>query len=636
MNSFSRDQGTHQSSNNSKLESFTPEDALARAFASQKTPKKFNLKFNQNSTTRGSEEKHFSYFSNVEEDGTSELGDYFSDDEEDDTWDREDLSSESNPWSHTDFNDFEPNFKQSQTTLSEWDPVISGLETINEARVEDNSEADKLNHISGFSEETKLAFSTWRPFIPPQHAFQNCAAHLQPLDFLSQASSSQEPTLIQISTITASTKPTPPPMRQTSPRPKTSLLRPKDWPSLELTTRPFTPTWTKYQTESKRTSNSGRKDFPDHPEPSKQCKPWKQQSRCSTKHIQNQNTRSQNTPPGRNDGDGPQGCTPLKLQNSSITKPKRSTTKIKYWGTQWRKFSSKTPICQTKLPKNIRPLQRHSRRITQPNINTKPEWPDLQNPVQPPRQKRLPSGSYKSWRLHRSRSKPSVLWEKHSTFLHTQFQKISKHKKTKPPSTGNISSKRRSESESHYQGKFYRQQKRLNTKSESENDQHKTQNFKNVKVKAMKKRKVKALMMIKAKSTAKVNEVKAIEKTLTGFRIESETTVTLPSRFTAMFNISILIYILTIFIFKNLISISNLIVSDLSDHPFQTFTVGELSDCKTFCLSQQTASIQAETLVNTLANSDSRRLFKIPGTRPDLRDKNLSRNPCVPSHTPSG
>ncbi len=96
LNSFSRDPGTHQNSINSKLESFTPVEALARALASQKTPKEFNLKFNQNSTTRGSEEKHFSCFSNVEEDGTSELGDYFSDNKEDDTWDREDLTSESN------------------------------------------------------------------------------------------------------------------------------------------------------------------------------------------------------------------------------------------------------------------------------------------------------------------------------------------------------------------------------------------------------------------------------------------------------------------------------------------------------------------------------------------------------------
>jgi hypothetical protein len=162
----------------------------------------------------------------------------------------------------------------------------------------------------------------------------------------------------------------------------------------------------------------------------------------------------------------------------------------------------------------------------------------------------------------------------------------------------------------------------------------------------MKVREEEALTKLKGKVTTKVNEGKAIEKTLTGPRIKgkkqlsqkigSEPTSTLPSHFTAMFNISILIYILTTFIFKNFISISNLIVSDPSDHPFQTFTVGKLSDCKTFCLSRQAASIQAETLVKPLANSDSIRLFKIPETRPDLRNKNLSRNHFIPSHTPSG
>jgi hypothetical protein len=63
-------------------------------FASRETPQKFNLKFNQKSTTRCSEENQFSYFSNIEEERPIELGDYFSDDEEDDTWDREDLTSE--------------------------------------------------------------------------------------------------------------------------------------------------------------------------------------------------------------------------------------------------------------------------------------------------------------------------------------------------------------------------------------------------------------------------------------------------------------------------------------------------------------------------------------------------------------
>jgi hypothetical protein len=642
LNLFSRPTYNHEGSSDLKLRSITPEDALARSC----TPQKFNLKFNQNSTTRGSKEDHLSYFSNVEEEGTSELGDYFSDDEDDYTWNKNNLTSESNPWSPTDFNIPSPH------TLSEWDPVISGLETINEAKFENDSEADKLSYISGFSEETKLALSTWRLFIPPEHVFQSYAAQLQPLDFLSQASSSQEPTLIQISTITTATE-LMPPMKQTSPQPETSLLQPKAWPSLEQTTRLFTPTWTKFQTESKKTSNSWQKGFPDHQGPSKQCRPWKQQSQCLTGRIQNQNTRPQNMPPVRDIGNRLLGCTPLKLWSSSMTKPKRSTAQIKYWGTQCCKFSSRIPICQTKSPKNIRPLQRNSRRIIQPNINTEPDWPDLQGPRQPSRQKRLPSGSYGNWRIHRSPFQQSAHWKKDSAFSQTRFKKISNSKNTEKYPGGNLSSKRRSESESHYYG----QQERLNSKSESKNRnknyrQYKTQNFesesktKNGNMKAIKVRKEEALTKLKNKITIKVNEVKAIEKTLTGPRIKrkkqlhqrigSKLTSTLPSHFTATINISIFIYILTIFIFKNFISISNLNISDPSDPLFQTFTVEELSDCKTFRLSQQTASIQAETLIKTLANSDSRRLFKFLKHGLTYETKNLSRNPFVPNHTPSG
>jgi hypothetical protein len=83
LNSFSRQNCNHENSDHIKLESFTPEDALTRALAPRRTPQEFNLKFNQNSTTRGSKEDHFSYFSNVEEEGPAELGDYFSDDKED-------------------------------------------------------------------------------------------------------------------------------------------------------------------------------------------------------------------------------------------------------------------------------------------------------------------------------------------------------------------------------------------------------------------------------------------------------------------------------------------------------------------------------------------------------------------------
>ncbi len=249
LNSFSRQNCNHKNLNNLKLESFTPEDTLTRALAPMRRPQEFNLKFNQNLTSRGSKEDHFSYFSNVEEEGPTELEDYFSDNEEDNNWDEEDLPSESNHWSHTDFNDPEENFSHSQHALSEWDPQISGLETIDETNFEGNSEANKLHRLSCLSEETKLAFSTWRPFIPHKHAFRNCAAASQLSDFSSQASSSQEPTLTQISAISTSTKRTSAPMKPISPRLVTSLSQPKDWPSFKLATRPFTPTWTKLWTE---------------------------------------------------------------------------------------------------------------------------------------------------------------------------------------------------------------------------------------------------------------------------------------------------------------------------------------------------------------------------------------------------
>jgi hypothetical protein len=157
------------------------------------------------------------------------------------------------------------------------------------------------------------------------------------------------------------------------------------------------------------------------------------------------------------------------------------------------------------------------------------------------------------------------------------------------------------------------------------------------------------LTRTKAKMTAKVDEVKAIEKTLTEFRMgivkqldkkrRSKSPVTLPLRFATSFSIAVLICIhitFTIFILNNFISIFNSVVSDPLDHHFQPFTVGDLSDCKMLCLSRQTASVQAKTSVKAFANPDSIRLFKVPEARPDLRYRNLHLNPLVPNHLLSG
>jgi hypothetical protein len=146
-----------------------------------------------------------------------------------------------------------------------------------------------------------------------------------------------------------------------------------------------------------------------------------------------------------------------------------------------------------------------------------------------------------------------------------------------------------------------------------------------------------------AKIIARDDEVKAIEKTVEEFRaskekqidrgIETKALITLPHPSATISYIPILTFTSFICIF---ISILNSFVADPLDHHFQTFTIGDLSDCKLRHLSRQTASIQADTVVKTLANPDSIRPFKIPGTWPDVHYKSRSRNPLVPSHLLSG
>jgi hypothetical protein len=77
LNSFPRQNFNRKHSNGLNLESFTPGDARTRALAPIRTPQEFNLKFNQNLTSRGSKEEKFSYFSNVEEEGPTDLGNIF-------------------------------------------------------------------------------------------------------------------------------------------------------------------------------------------------------------------------------------------------------------------------------------------------------------------------------------------------------------------------------------------------------------------------------------------------------------------------------------------------------------------------------------------------------------------------------
>ena len=149
------------------------------------------------------------------------------------------------------------------------------------------------------------------------------------------------------------------------------------------------------------------------------------------------------------------------------------------------------------------------------------------------------------------------------------------------------------------------------------------------------------LKTVKAKMTARADEVKAIEKTLEEFRvgkdkpidkkIETEASITLPHPFATTFNIFILTF--TILNFTSNIFYFNPFVST---HHVQKFTIGDLSDYKAAYLSQPTNSAQTKASVNALASTDSIRLFKVPETQPDPHSRNLPRNLPVPKHLLSG
>jgi hypothetical protein len=178
-----------------------------RAQAQPTTPPKFNQKFNQKLTIYNSDARKFSCFSNFEEEGTTELVDYFSD-EEDHSLDNEDPTSKSNTWSQSDFDelgeisDEEDENSDEENTWSETNTTKFGLELIHEIHYEETGEKNIFKGISSISKEAELAFSAWQPYIPPEPVFRNSSAQSWRLVFSQLASLSQEPTLIQISTIT--------------------------------------------------------------------------------------------------------------------------------------------------------------------------------------------------------------------------------------------------------------------------------------------------------------------------------------------------------------------------------------------------------------------------------------------------
>jgi hypothetical protein len=178
------------------------------------------------------------YFSDDEEEDNqiNELGNYFSDDEEDNTQSHQSSHSEDNFWSHTQVPNLKEKLKLPQTAFSNWNPIISSLKAF------ELKEETPINKIAGFQEENQLGLSAWPPFTPLAPAFRNSAAHSQLSAFSSQAFLSQEPTRIQISTISTSTKlkkNQTSPHRATSPWPPNHLSKPPTKKSTTKWTRPW-------------------------------------------------------------------------------------------------------------------------------------------------------------------------------------------------------------------------------------------------------------------------------------------------------------------------------------------------------------------------------------------------------------
>ncbi len=685
LSSFSRPTGNHEGSNKLTLTNATQKDAPACALTSRATPPKFNLKFNQKSTNGGSEENQFSYFSNIEDEGAIELGDYFSDDKEDDTEDRQDFKSENSFWSPTKFNSLGDKFPFSQTAFSEWNPVISSLETFKKER------ETEPNHISGLLDKNQLGFSTWQPFIPLEHVFQNSAAPLQPSDLLSQASSLQEPTLARISTISTSTEQTSSTMEPISPRLKVPLyrkLRKTEFPDLSkpplqrLRARPckpfYSPTYSATPTprQPSFTNSSARSallnhELPDHPERSTRFKLWKQQLQGLINTSQNQNTRLQNTPQAIDAGSEPQEPEELDLQDPGQLPRKKRPPSGSYetWqlhhfrskqSAQWEKRSTFSPTQVHKVKQNT-PQKSNATNANQVSTHSKSRtcW-NTRSATSTATTRywgrklqkfyiRTPISRTKLWRItkhHQRSSKRIQSWpwslkhSPHRCWLDTA-RTVRKHHKRKIYSQGeNHFSKRRSESNNYtQQSESYSRYKRNKSKNDIQSENKDTEVNNEEELETL-------LKTAKAEMTAKADEVKAIEKILEEFRvekekpvdkrIETEASVTLPPHLATMSDSSIFTFTIFIFTFNFFISIFNPFVADPLDHHFQTFTIGDLSDCKLRHLSQQTASIQADTFVKTLANPDSIRPFKIPGTWSDLHYKSISRNPLVPSHLLSG
>jgi hypothetical protein len=337
------------------------------------TPPKFNQSFNKNSTSKHSGAENFSCFPTIWEEGPTELADYYSDEEEDHSLDIEDT------WNKFDLEELSE--ISDEETWSEAQPDEFEFETQTEVDYEEPGDRTAFTGLSSLSIETAQAFSAWQPYIPPKHAFRSFSAQSWWSDSSQQASLSQEPTLTQISigSPDSTIEPTPALTIMLPSRCKMRRSPPQDWkqsgPAMKHCTRIWSKPWPELSKMYKETRSS-QNESQDHPGQSKQFRPWKQPSQCSSETTRSPNTKFRNMPLETDIGNAHPVVTRCQSRTYLNMTSKPITTRTGSLATKLLNSSSKIPNWLMKFPRHTKHHQKSSKRTLSWPWSPK-QWPPI-------------------------------------------------------------------------------------------------------------------------------------------------------------------------------------------------------------------------------------------------------------------
>jgi hypothetical protein len=366
--------------------------------------------------------------------------------------------------------------------------------------------------------------------------------------------------------------------------------------------KPCTRIWSKPWPESSKTykrTRSSLNEFQDHPGQSKQFKHWKQPSQCSIETTRSPNTKSLNTPPETNAGDAHPVFTQYPSQTYSNMMSNKKITKIKSWETKSRRSSNKIQTYRTTFPRPIRHLQKNSKRT--------PSW--LWSPRRwPPT---CSSGTTTAIKEFQNRPISPLGW--------------------------NHFSKRRSESKNYSESE--NESKRYKNRSRNKDSESSKRESENKGIQPKSENKIMTFMTeSKTKETAKIDEVKTLNKTKNESRIrlgqrldkmiEPDLQVSLHLHFATAFTISIVIF--SYLVFSISILIFNYLLLDHFDHHLPTITFKDLRDREKSRALRIKARLLAKMPATKLAIPELTKTPRNLQNQLDLLAKDLHRNILIP------